>query len=503
MRCSFSSVFVASLIPAALCVGENAQGLVVQTTSGEVHGFINSSAPLVRQFLGVPYAEPPVGALRFLPPQDKADAGAINATEFGPSCMQQFGNSTTIYTARVPQYLINGGQSEDCLYLHIWAPALKEDDPQELALPVFLYIPGGGFTSGGSNSVYKLPDQWIQRTQSHIVIVMNYRVNVFGYPNARGLTDRNPGLLDQRKAVEWARDNVAAFGGDPKRITLWGQSAGGASTSTYGYAYPEDPIVSSLISDSGSANILASQDRAQTNFTFLASLVGCRDLEPLLELDCVRNVSAVTLENALSNYGISGARPSISFSPFPDNVTVFSNTTDRALRGLVAKIPAILGSNTNEGAGFVSFTPNGPGAAALFAATQNIIACPLGREVRNRNLVGLPTYRYQYAGNFSNISPVSWFGAYHSAELPILFGTHDQFRGPSTDYEYEVSHAMEAFWLSFASNPTAGPARWTAKEGYVAWPQYQQNTSSMVLFAEGDTLQQLVTGARIDGSCTS
>lgn len=150
----------------------NTEGLVVQTSSGEVHGFINQTAPLVRQFLGVPYAEPPLGALRFAPPQTKTKGGPISATAFAPSCMQQFSNSSTIYTAEVPQFLINGGQSEDCLYLHIWAPVPKKDHPQKLALPVFLYIPGGGFTSGGANSLYKIPDKWIQRTQSHIVIVM-------------------------------------------------------------------------------------------------------------------------------------------------------------------------------------------------------------------------------------------------------------------------------------------------------------------------------------------
>ena len=171
MRSNWLLVSYASLV--AIGSGEcDSKGLVVQTTSGEVHGFINETAPLVRQFLGVPYAEPPLGDLRFAPPQTKASGPAINATAFAPSCMQQFINSSTIYTAEVPQFLINGGQSEDCLYLHIWAPILKAENPQELALPVFLYIPGGGFTSGGSDSLYKIPDKWIQRTQNHIVVVM-------------------------------------------------------------------------------------------------------------------------------------------------------------------------------------------------------------------------------------------------------------------------------------------------------------------------------------------
>lgn len=158
-----------SLLSQALCN----DGLTIQTTIGEIQGFINASSPLVRQFLGVPYAEPPIGSLRFAPPQTKSPSKAIiNATTFAPSCMQQFSNSSTIYTVQVPQFLINGGQSEDCLYVNIWAPALKTESPQEVPLPVFVYIPGGGFTSGGANSIAKFPDRWIQRTQSHIVVVM-------------------------------------------------------------------------------------------------------------------------------------------------------------------------------------------------------------------------------------------------------------------------------------------------------------------------------------------
>ncbi|KAB8204810.1 Alpha/Beta hydrolase protein [Aspergillus parasiticus] len=484
-------------------------GLLVQTSSGSIEGFFNSSAPDVRQFLGVPFAEPPVGDLRFARPQEVKSKGTIKAHKLPNSCMQQFSlNSSTIYTTYEPEFLVNGGNSEDCLYLSIWAPRVDRIESEQRPLPVLLYIPGGGFTSGGQDSLYKIPDQWVQRTQSHIVIVMNYRVNIFGFPNAKGLEDQNVGFLDQRLAVEWVHANVGNFGGDPERITLWGQSAGAASVSNYPYGYPEDPLVAGLIADSGGPTIMTNTDTTHTNFTFIAGLVGCNNLSAENELSCVRKVPAQTLENALSYYNGNGTKPSVSFVPIVDNKTYFANYTQRILDGKIAKTPMIIGSNTNEGAGFVSYTPDGPGAAALATATK-IISCPVSKEVKNRNLGDLPTYRYQYAGNFSNISPVPWFGAYHSSELPLLFGTHDEYRSRSTKFEWEVSYAMEALWLSFAEDPTRGPGRVAIgdaaanpnKESYFAWPEFHQGGEDMLLIAKDNEIMQLVSSESIDASC--
>lgn len=306
--------------------------LTVQTTVGEVTGFINATAPLVRQFLGLPFAEPPVGSLRFLPPVPPTkEPGPINATTYAPACKQQRSSSTSLYTEVLTQFLINGPDSEDCLYVNVYAPL----NPVSESLPVFIYIPGGGFTSGGSNSLYKIPDQWIQRTQSHVVVIMQYRVNAFGFPNGEAAHE-NVGLLDQRLAVEWTRDNVAAFGGDPQRMVLWGQSAGGMSSSVYGYAYPDDPIVAATISDSGAASPsnLGRQPGNYTTFSTLASLVGCGGLtgNASAELECVQRVDANTLQDFVSNTS------SLSFTPVLDNVTSFSNTTDRIAQGLLAKI---------------------------------------------------------------------------------------------------------------------------------------------------------------------
>ncbi|CAC9895104.1 unnamed protein product [Aureobasidium pullulans] len=444
-----------------LASAASTDGLMVNTTSGRLQGFVNQTVPDVRQFLGIPYAQPPVGPLRFAPPQDPVSSRQlINATALPNSCMQQFSNGSTIYTAYEREFLISGGQSEDCLYLSIWTPSLEGIDAKGSPLPVFLYIPGGGFTSGGQNSMYKIPDKW----------------------------------------------NIAQFGGDPDRITLWGQSAGGASVANYPYAFADDPIVAGLIADSGATGIIAKSDPTHSNFTSLAGLVGCSNLNASAELTCVRNVNATTLESALSNYVISKKTPAISFTPSDDNITVFTNYTDRLVHGHLAQLPLITGSNTNEGAGFVPFTPSGPGNATLVNTTLSIIACPVARDVARRDLdsTKYPTYRYLYTGNFSNISPVSWFGAFHSAELPLLFGTHDEYGpGNSTSFEYSVSQTMEALWLSFAENPAAGPKRFnTSDGGYFAWPQFKQNASDLVVFAEGGkTLQLATAGPRVDDFC--
>ncbi|RAL58668.1 hypothetical protein DID88_002974 [Monilinia fructigena] len=402
--------------------------------------------------------------------------------------MQQSTNRSSIYSNVVPEFTINGGQSEDCLYLSIWAPATQTNE----SLPVFVYIPGGGYTSGGENSLYKIPDQWVQKSQAHIMVVMNYRINVFGFPNAKAITtDRNPVSNGFTK-------NIAAFNGDPERLTLWGQSAGAASVDSYGYAYPKDPIVKGLIADSGSAYLLGTTDTTQSNFTALAGKVGCKDLEAEAELACMKNVSATVIADALSDYVNSGVTPTLAFTPFQDNITAFSNPADRSARGLGPKLPAIIGSNTNEGAGFVPFSEAGPGSEVLFSTTESIIACPVAQEVNARESVsGLKTYRYQYAGNFTNISPLPWMGAYHSSELPLLFETHYQYRGNSTPFEYEIAETMQALWLAFANDPSKAPS-----VGDLTWPEYKSGKETMFLFAEDNVATQLVSGERIDGDCT-
>lgn len=188
----------------------SANNLIIQAPSGTYQGLVNGSAPHVRQFLGVPYAQSPIGDLRWAPPQ-KLETNCTHkydATRFSPSCPQYISPIPDIFNQAVPEFLIRGPVSEDCLSLGIWTPAGAR------GLPVIVFVTGGAFTTGGVDIDYQLPYHWVERTQAHIVVTMNYRLNIFGFPNAAGLNEQNLGILDQRMALEWVRDNVEAFGGD-------------------------------------------------------------------------------------------------------------------------------------------------------------------------------------------------------------------------------------------------------------------------------------------------
>jgi carboxylesterase type B len=316
--------------------------LTVETKNGIVHGTVNPATPAVREFLGIPFAKPPLGDLRFAPPQPAEPFGEINATVLPLSCMQFLTSNPGVWEDLVLEFnqgglnTTKGLITEDCLYLSVFGPRGDWKD-----LPVLVWVYGGSFKTGGMNIPYQIPRRWVERTQDHIVVLFNYRINAFGFSNAAALEDgeRNVGLMDQRLAVEWVRDNIADFGGDPARIGLWGQSAGAISVAYYSYRYPEDPIVSSLIMDSGSELLdLTTIDPTSSNFTFLASQFGCGGLQPAAELACMRKVDAFAIEDFLHSYQDAGTTPAITFTPAVDEKTVFSDYHARALAGQVAKI---------------------------------------------------------------------------------------------------------------------------------------------------------------------
>ncbi|KAK8052005.1 hypothetical protein PG993_003390 [Apiospora rasikravindrae] len=485
----FLSAFASSLLIAAA----RGADLAVPTANGKVRGTINATSPHVRQFLGIPFAEPPVGKLRFQPPVKYAAKDRdIDAKAFAPSCMQPLttpeSDAKDVYHVYMPQLLPGSpAQSEDCLYLNVYAPL----EPTAEKLPVFVWIAGGGFASNGANVPYQVPDPWVERTQGHIVVTINYRLNLFGYPNAAAQST-NVGLMDQRLAVEWVRDNIAAFGGDVDRIVLWGQSAGAWSVNYFGYAYPEEPIVKGLIADSGGSTVFTSGDDEHRGFSTVAKNAGCGEgLDAAAEMACMQSVDAKTLQKVFAN------TTGFMFGPVVDNITVFADPKDRAQKGLVAKIPAILGVNSREGSSFAPWTAEEGVKEADMIAGSKVIVCPTIDEIRGRFEAGLTTYRYFYSGNFSNITPASWLGATHSSELPLIFGTHHQYNHNSTEFEWNVSHAMQDLWLSFATNPDAAPTSDLFK-----WPKYDPAADTVASFASADDVVVRLDGHGIDDICT-
>ncbi|KAE8845639.1 hypothetical protein P3342_005955 [Pyrenophora teres f. teres] len=470
--------------------------LTVDTTSGSVQGFTDEITPNVAQYLGIPFAEAPVGARRWLPPAPKhRENQTIKATALRPACPQAQGNTSNVWRTDAPEFLIQPPdyQSEDCLNLNVWAPLEQcKDESEKKLLPVLIWIYGGGYTSGGANVPYQIPTRWVERSGEHIVVAISYRVNIFGFPNAKSLADdeQNLGLLDQRLAVEWVRDNIRNFGGDPNRIILWGQSAGASSVDEYNFAYPEDPIVSGLIMNSGTNFIgIISKDVQRTNFTFVAHHFGCNSSDAQAEIDCLRGVDSISISQYLKQYSDSGTRPSLQFVPVVDNRTVFTNYTARALAGKFSRKPAIIGNTNDEGTALVRYNQTyGVNTTLADASTASTFHCPAVKTTYDRYAANATTFRYLYAGNFSNISPQPWEGAYHSSDLPLYFGTYGIARGNGTAFQKAVSEKVQDYYLAFAKDPVNGLPE-------MGWNAYKPSGEAVLIAYNGKVVQGIEQSA--------
>jgi carboxylesterase type B len=302
---------------------------VVNTTSGRFRGF--SPYPGVEAYLGLPYAAPPVGPLRWQPPQPytSTSPNIINATEPYPGCYQ------ILFNTALNDKVTGARESEDCLLLSVWKPA-NHKPSQARKLPVLIWIYGGGFAQGNSNP--EDGNNFVSRQKDIIVVSFNYRINIFGFPTTPAVERKNVGLLDQRFAIEWVAENIAAFGGDPKRMVLAGQSAGSSSTAIYGFAYPDDPIVSALVTMSGQPETNLRDDGEA--WRQVAERTGCTDKNRTAELECMRGVKPRELKRGISFSNIIDYGALTGGSPSVDNMTLFSpeSYVQRGLEGRFAKI---------------------------------------------------------------------------------------------------------------------------------------------------------------------
>ncbi|KAK6819249.1 hypothetical protein RU639_008242 [Aspergillus parasiticus] len=454
------STFIATILSSTALASE----LLIDTTSGPVEGFYNSSS--VRAFLGIPYAEPATGSRRFKPPVPKSRSNqTVQADSFPPTCPGQYTFSNESIWSVLPYMPWNTeSMSEDCLAINIWAPKSKKVNGKSA---VMMFIYGGGFTQGGTAIPFYDGTNLVEDHQDVVVVTFNYRVSIFGYPNAPGLErgQQNVGLLDQRLAVEWVHRNIAQFGGDPSRIMLFGQSAGAASTDLYTYAYPTNPIIHGVIMQSGAASIIINDDKTHQNWQNLSQALGCSTLQ------CMQDKPWEDILEELS----SG---SYSFSPFPDNVTAFADFEARAKQGGLARLPTLIGGADREASANMNLSSTSINETLVYTGTQSTFNCPIVETVGNRLEQEIPTWRYLYHGNWSSLSPTPWLGAYHSSDVPIVFGTYNKttIQPSSSPAEVAASKYIQGAWVAFAKDP------WNGLSNY-GWPQFTSQNRSLVNLA--------------------
>ncbi|KAK3682058.1 Alpha/Beta hydrolase protein [Podospora appendiculata] len=497
--------------------------LTVRTTTGSYTGLLDDQFPNVRQFRSIPYAQPPIGKQRWRPPVAVTPSlRRYFSQRFPPSCPQYQSKTLTAWTTNISDFSIrlygqsyiagamSQASSEDCLYLAIWAPL---NVTANSTLPVALFLPGGDFVGGGVDVPYQQPAGWVERTQNHIVVTANYRVNVAGFPWAAGIDteDQNVGILDQRMALEWVHTNIGAFGGDASRITLWGQSAGGVAVDMLAHAYYDNPLVSGLFMQSGTAMVgVARADPGHTNFTFVAKNLGC-DFpgDAAAELDCMKQVPMTLIQNFIGQYKDNGTKSAIVFKPLPDDKKVWFNYTERAAKGFVARVPVLVSTTANELSTLYSYPASnvtaGPYQPAVDAGTVGVFVCLASNTTQSRIKQNITTYRYEYAGNFSSVTPLWWMGAYHASDVPMLFGTYNLPPGGGgedvaavTPFQTQVAETMQDYLLEFMKDPENG----LRQKGWLPYgdPRGKEG-KNMLRFAAGGLVAQNVSAAQVDDAC--
>jgi len=453
------------------------------TAEGAVHGVLGDGA---YAYLGIPYAAPPVGPLRWRPPSPAAcRASTLEATTFGKVC---------------PQVAAMGAiGDEDCLTLNVWAPEAPPAAPQ----PVLVFLHGGGnhsgsgIKSGAAGGFDYTGEPFVAR--GVLFVTVNYRIGALGFlalpaldDDSADKTSGNYGLLDQIQALRWIRANIAAFGGDPGAVTVMGSSAGATDIAAL-LAAPDAAglfqraILQSIVEGGVLPARAAYEER--TGAAVVAA-TGCAG-EGADLVACLRALPASAIASALP--GKIDVFPRI-YTPIVDGHLLSASPIDAIAAGDHAHVPVLLGSNADEtaqqagSAGDLSDEaayraaiarvvgaaradavaaryPAGasPRAAFIAATTDGLHLCPARRLVRA--LAGAqaePVYRYLYTHAFESDPALKAAGASHIFELPYLFAFRGARYQPTPD-ERALSDEMLGYWTRFAATGDPG--------GAVAWPE--------------------------------
>lgn len=461
----------------------------VSTTAGIVEGRLRPSG--VATFLGIPYAQPPVGVLRWRAPGPARPwAGIYDASGFGADCPQR---------TALPVGSRASGQSEDCLNLNIWAPAGAAPGDR---LPVMVWIFGGSFQFGSASEERADGDTFARDGIIHVTI--NYRVGMFGFLAHPELVAESPhgtsgnyGLLDQIEALRWVRANIEAFGGDPDGVTLFGVSAGAASIGLLMTAPLAQGLFTRVILQSpGTFRPLASLDDAQAAGARLGSLESLRAMTADELLDRQKS-----LEPAVRSL----TAPRI-LRPIRDGVVIPADERDSVEAGRFAHVPVIVGTVTDEGSNAVgswpvrtideyralldaNFGDRADDAARIYPISgEHEVRDRLGELFGDTQFswgvaslagaladAGVPVYRYVFTRQRPAKAPPR-----HSECVSYVFDRPDLPPRGEDDHRFDerdvaLAHAMHACWVAFAK---------TGEPGRGDWLPYTGSNPAMMEFAD-------------------
>lgn len=460
-----------------------------KVTGGELQGVVEDG---VASFKGIPFAAPPVGDLRWKPPQPlKPWAGVRKADAFEPGPVQD--------TAMIA---IMGGSSEvseDCLYLNVWTPAKSTDEN----LPVMVWIYGGAFM-GGMTSI-PLYDGTRLAQKGVVVVSIAYRVGPFGFLAHPELTKEGGGasgcygLQDQVAGLRWVKDNIAQFGGDPSRVTIFGESAGGISVSMLTVVPAARGLFQRAISESGGSmapvkygdeagqNVRSLKTAEEMGKKFLSKL-GAKDIE------AARALSAKEIQGAVSGMGL--------FWPAADGKTIPGDQYKLFEAGKFHDTPILIGTNSDEGALFVrsSVTPEafekriresyGPAAEAIlkvYPHSTDAEALESSQDIFRETAFAWHTWAWAklqcqkgkhkaFVYYFDHRTPMSPNGANHGAEISYVFRNLGGWGGEPRPEDVKLSDLMSSYWVNFArSGDPNGP-------GLPEWPAFTEEKMQTMFF---------------------
>ncbi|RDX42859.1 alpha/beta-hydrolase [Lentinus brumalis] len=480
----------------------------------------NLTYPDTVAYLGVPYAEPPLGERRWRQPlaldtarvSRQAGGKVVNVTEYSDFCIQ---GSTGGGDA-------GGAGSEDCLKLDIYAPAgAKKGDK----LPVLVYIHGGGYVYG--NPANWPFDHWIHQSPDVVIASVYYRLDSIGFlatPElaSQGLGDLNAGFYDQVQALKWVQQHISAFGGDPSKVTINGQSAGGSSVELHLVAHESKGLFSQAIGQSVFRTPVPLPEQQKPMFEYYAEQAGCGSGSAAAKIACLRkaDVSALSRAQDLVMYNFTG--PYSSFHPVIDNRLFTEYPSISIMKGNFADVPVIVGSTSNETLSggsnitealkdyFPQLTQTDleqylkvyPASDFDSDAQRFQVATGESDVICGRHIIGLAAAKKNKAFTYRYNQPVNnATSVYHSSENWMMFrGTSTGFNGtttfePQTDLDRAFAEELIAYWLSFVR--TGNPNTFKLDRSPV-WPEYTTKGQERISLQEPKTNDLTISGSNAE-----